>query len=488
MIFPRMIKAVAVVAFLSFFCFGQDSSSVKLVPHGHASMEWGQVVNGHDKNVGDIAHVAFERIYLGTGVNVQLGEKTKFTGSIEVKAFNEFPRQVNFGRTRRYYYYFYLTQAELVHHLFDNSGLRVDVGGGYFPYKYDEIARNLGEYLFRSTAYPQTLTTEFDFPFARIAGLYARSSYISGPNTINLDLIANLNTEWMAIGDLNLTMIASYNYARMLEFGAGVQFGSIISADENATTPQIDETRYLNGTDTSQYYTFRGTKVMGRFSFDPKKLLSFNNIFGEQDLKIYGEAALLGVKNYGVALHSPVWYNSILERIPVMIGFNWPTDPLAAYTAAVVPELFFYYFPEKHFDNKEKKTLLITGFAGLAAGAGTKFLEKCLARKLRLDVLSIEAEWWGNRYQNSMEGIVNNGLPLPFPQGTKTVDSTMYKNDNLKWSIFGAKTFAGRYRISFQVASDHMRTFAWEWQYQDWEESLRGPMKWCFVLKFGVLF
>ncbi|MGA2507333.1 MAG: hypothetical protein ABSF80_07655 [Chitinispirillaceae bacterium] len=433
MSFSLITRTVAIVALLSFFCFGQDSSSIKIVPFGHASMEWGQVVQGFDKNVGDIAHVAVERIYLGSGVNAYFSPETKFTGSLEVKAFNEFPRQVNLGRTRRYYYYFYLTQAELVHRLFDNNGLRVDVGGGYFPYKYDDNARNLGEYLFRSTAYPQTLTTEFDFPFARIAGLYARSSYVSGPNTINCDLIANINTEWMAIGDLNLTMIASYNYARLFELGAGVQFGSIISADESATTPISEYTRYLNGTDTSNSYTFRGTKLMGRFSFDPKKLIPVRDIFGNEDLKIYGEAALLGVKNYGVALHSPVWYNSILERIPVMLGFNFPTFKI-------------------------------------------------------LDVLSLEGEWWGNRYPNSMEGIVNDGLPIPFPQGTTTIDSTKYKNDNLKWSIFGAKTFAGRYRISFQAASDHMRTFAWDFQYQDWEESLHGPKKWCYVLKFGVLF
>jgi hypothetical protein len=482
----------AICAFFACFCFGQDSSGIKIVPNGHASMEWGQVVKGHDLYVGDIEHVAVERIYLGTGFNAQLGEKTKFTGSLEIKAFNEFPRRVKLGATRRYYYYFYLTQAELVHHLFDNNGLRLDVGGGYFPYKYNNEARNLGEYLFRSTAYPQTLTTEFDFPFARIAGLYARSSYVSGQNTMKLDLIANTNTEWMAIGDLNLSLLASYHYARLFEIGAGVQFGSLISADEKATTPKTNATRYLNGTDTSQYYSFRGTKVMGRFSVDPKKILPnlpvLGDMLGDEDLKVYGEAALIGVKNYPVALHSPVWYNSILERIPVMLGFNWPTDPLVAYTAAVVPELFSFYFPEGHLDNKEKKILLITGFSGLAAGAGTKFLEKYLSRKLRLDVLSIEAEWWGNRYPNSMQGIVQDGVPLPFLEGTDQIDSTLYKNDNLKWSIYGAKTFAGRYRISFQAASDHMRTFAWDWSRQDWEESLQGPNKWYYILKFGVLF
>jgi len=431
-----MIRTAALVALLSCFCFGQDSTGVKIVPNGCAAMDVGVVVKGYDKNVGDISRVEYERIFLRIGLSAYLGEKTKFLGSMEVKTFNEFPRQALYGATRRFYYYYYVHQAELTHrfnNFLDYNGLQLDVGGGYFPYKYNSNASNLGEYLFRSTAYPQTLITEFDMPWVRLAGLYAQAAYNVGIHKLDLDILANTNTEWMAIGDVNLSLVVSYNYARLFEIGAGVQLGSIISADTKATTLPSDETRYLNGTDTSQYYTFRGTKVMGRFSFDPKKLLSGMDIFGDQDLKIYGEAALLGVKNYGVALHSPVWYNSILERIPVMLGFNLPVCRI-------------------------------------------------------LDVLSLEGEWWGNRYPNSMEGIVTNGLPLPFLQGTKTVDSTKYKNDNIKWSIFGAKTFARYFRISFQAASDHMRTFAWDWQRQDWEESLHGLDKWYFIVRFGLLF
>lgn len=433
----RIIGAIMVFMLSAGLCFGQDSSGIKITPNGWAAAEFGQVVSGFDKHVGDISHVAIDRIYLGTGANVVFSDRTKFTGKFEVKAFNEFPRQVIDGFTRRYYYYFYLTQAEVIHRLINSDALHLDIGGGYFPYKYDNDARDLGEYLFRSTAYPQTLTTEFDFPFARLAGVYARSAYSAGENRINFDLLFTINTEWMAIGDLNMSMIASYNFARIFEIGAGVEFGSIISADENATTPKNNSTQYLiqnaDGTiDTSQNYTFRGTKVMGRFSIDPKKIIPFK-VFGGQDLKIYGEATLLGVKNYELALHSPVWYNSILERIPVMLGFNFPAFKL-------------------------------------------------------LDVLSLQGEWWGNRYPNSMEGIVNDGLPLPFRPGVGTIDSTKYKNDNLKWSVFGEKTFWGHYRLSFQVASDHMRTFAWDWDRQDWEESLRGPKKWYYMVRFGFLF
>jgi hypothetical protein len=468
-------------------CLGQDSLLISLKPNGHASMEVGQVVKGFDKNVGNIENVLTEKIYLGFGLDARLGPRTNFMGGIEDKTFNEFPRLVKLGATRRFYHYFYLTQAELAHTIADNPLWKLKIGGGYFPYKYNDDARNLGEYLFRSNTYPQTLTTEFDYPFARLAGLYAKGSYSTGSNKLNLDLLVTSNTEWVAIHDVNLSLLASYNLAKILEIGAGVSFCSIVSADESATMPQNSATAYdVVGKDTLNY-TFRGTKLMARFSFDPKKLFQ-SDFFGNQDLKLYAEAAFLGVKNYPAALSSPIWYNSPLERIPVVAGFNWPTNPLVVYTGAVVPELFSYYFPEENLNNKELGTLLITAGAGIAAGAGTWFLEKLLTKKLRLDVLSVEAEWWGNRYPNSMEGVINEGLPIPFQSGVKEIDSTKYKNDNVKWSIYGSKTFAERYRITFQAASDHMRTFAWDWSRQDWEESLRDPHNWYYVLKFGVLF
>ena len=430
--FLRIIGTGTILWLFAAFCFGQGSSGLKISPHGLGIMDEGIIISGYDKNAGDISKVLFNRIFLRIGLDVNLSDKTTFAGSMELKTFNEFPRLVKLGGTRRFYYYIYAHQVELTRELIENSRLRWNIGGGYFPYKYNNNVRNLGEYLFRSTAYPQTITTEFDFAFARLLGLYSRVSYTTGNHTLSADLIVNHNTEWIAIGDINLSLIASYNLAYLFEIGAGVEFGSIFSADEATTTPVSSSTRYLEGSDTSGYYTFRGTKVMGRFSFDPKKLFN-SSLFGENDLILYSEASLLGIKNYDVTLYSPVWYNSILERIPVMLGFNVPTFKL-------------------------------------------------------LDVLSVEGEWWGNRYPNSMQGIVDDGLPLPFREGTPEIDSTKYKRDNYKWSVYGAKSFAKYYRIAFQVASDHMRTFAWDWNRQDWEEALRGPDKWYFTVRFGVMF
>jgi len=434
MLLPRIIGTGAVLAIFAAVCFGQDSTGFKITPKGASWAEAGQVIKGYDKNAGDISHVYFQRIYLNPGLDIRFSDRTSFSGGAGIKAFNEFPRLVKLGATRRYYYYLYLDYADLMHKFVNTSKLEGNIGGGYFQYKYNENARNLGEYLFRSTTYPQTITTEFDFPKARLAGLYSQWAYSLNKSKLKLDFLAFTNTEWVAIGDLNLSAIASYNYAKAFEIGAGVEFCSVVSADEKATTPDYsNNTKYLNGTDTTNYYTFRGTKFMGRFSIDPKNIFPLIKIFGNEDLKIYGEASLLGAKNYGVALHSPVWYNSILERIPVMVGFNFPTFKL-------------------------------------------------------LDVLSVEGEWWGNRYPNNMQGIVDNGEPLPFIDGTDAVDSTMYKKDNFKWSIYAKRVFAQHYYLAAQAASDHMRTFAWDWNRQDWEESLRSPDKWYFVIKFGIQF
>jgi hypothetical protein len=424
--------AAAIIMAFSLACLGEEETGVVLKPNGHASLEAGQIVRGYEKHAGDIKDVFTQKILLGFGLEAVLSPQTRFNGDVEVKTFNEFPRIDNLGATRRYYYYLYLTQAELTHTLKFGDNITMNVGGGYFPYKYNDDVKNLGEYLFRSTVYPQTLTTEFDYPFARLAGLYLRNSYSDNVNKANLDILLTTATEWMAVGDINLSILAKYNFDRFFEIGAGVSFSSLISVDKNSTTPSDPNSEYVNGSDTS-YYTFAGTKLMARATVDPKKFFSWN-IFCEQDLKIYTEAALLGAKNYPAALHSPIWYMSILERIPVMAGINLPTFKL-------------------------------------------------------LDNLSVEGEWWGNRYPNSLEGVVHDGLPIPFQAGSMpVVDSVKYKNDNYTWSVFGSRTFGKHYRVSFQAASDHMRTFAWDWDRQDWEECLRSPNRWYYVLKFGVLF
>ena len=458
-------------------------------------MEYGDIVKGHDKNVGDFENEWMEKVIIGYGVQATFTPVDTVRIAAEMKMFNEFPRLINLGATRRLYYYPYVREAQAIHSFVNNDVLNISAGAGYFPYKYNEDSRNLGEYLFRSTCYPQTLTTEFDMPYARLFGVYAKSTFF---NQLNFDVVANSNQEYMAINDINLTIIGSWNFRKLFEIGGGVSFCSIISADPNSTTPtgpNATATQYVdtvNGKPDTLNYTFAGTKLMGRVAFDVKRLFTddgFGGFFAPQDLKIYSEIALLGTKNYPRALTSPIWYMSPLERMPVTFGLNWPTNPLLEYLSAMMPAGLSYVLDPYHkVTNADDTRLFELGGAGVVLGIGNWWLEQVLGKKLRLDELSVEAEWWGNRYPNSQEGIVADGLPIPFDAGTQTIDSMEYKGDNWKWSLYGKKTFGKYYQFIFQVASDHLTTFAWDWNRQDWEESLRGPSNWYYVAKFGVLF
>ena len=78
-----------------------------------------------------------------------------------------------------------------------------------------------------------------------------------------------------------------------------------------------------NGTPANQlgYYSIKGVKVMGRAALNLGSLLP-ENIRGPEDLRIFTEVAILGVKNY------PGYYNKMSRRIPIMAGINLPTAKL----------------------------------------------------------------------------------------------------------------------------------------------------------------
>lgn len=413
---------------------------------GYASMEDGQIVKGTYTNQQNgqprADHVWVQRMYAGFLASTQFNP-LNIQGNIgmEMRMSNEFPRKLSgdFGLTRRLYLYPYFTEVNLKYSFGDLSRPLLSVTAGYFPIKYNRNSRNLGEYLFRSGTYPQTLVTDFDFAATRLVGFDISSSPIEG---LKLSAILNNNIEWTAIGDLNLSGLASYNLLDMVEIGAGVSLSSIVSADTKATDGDsllADENNsYMLPDSSIEMYTFRGTKVMGMVSFDPKKVLPFD-LFGKEDLKLYAEFAVLGLKNYPKSLAGIEYYPDIMKRIPVMIGFNVPAFNL-------------------------------------------------------LDVLSIEAEWFGSRMPNDLYNGIFYNQPTPINVDKKLpaylADSVhqQYKDDDLKWSVYAKRTFAGHFQIIGQVASDHLRWYAQDWTKAEWEEAFRNPKQFYYRIKLAFMF
>ncbi|MGA2508207.1 MAG: hypothetical protein ABSF80_12105 [Chitinispirillaceae bacterium] len=421
-----------------------DDATTKLTASGFVTAREGDIFKGES----DMLHLnaLTEGVWVQemfTGFNVQSQfNPYPITGNLgmEMRIGNEYPfYPSDQGKSRRLYFYPYLSRADLTYSFGDKQNPYLNIALGYFPFKYNDDARNLGEYLFRSGTYPQYLITNFDFPLARLLGLHLSGSLI---DKIKWDVLATTNIEWTAIGDLNLSAIVSYKPIPAIEVGGGVSFCSIISVNKNMTTPDYATTsttdRYVENGDTL-FYTFAGTKLMARGTLDPQSFFP-NTIFGKEDLKVYGELAVLGVKNYPASLDSVVRYDDILTRMPIMFGFNFPAFKV-------------------------------------------------------LDVLSLQGEWFYSRYPDDMNPLVFDNQPIPFTSFNGgdiplkgLYNPNAYKGNIWKWSVYGKKTLAGHFQITFQCARDHLRWYRMDFSTQDYNEALRTNKDWYGTVKVGYVF
>jgi hypothetical protein len=287
---------------------------------------------------------------------------------------------------------------------------------GYFPFKYNPQSTNLGEYLYRSNTYPGVLISGFEnsnIDKPKVGGLHL--SYLcNAGGKLKQDVLLNSELDIYPLHDLNLTYMAAYAPHPIFTIGAGVEFARLVVFDAKKTTPGTDKNshptvdKWVGYPDTMTHdttlYTFSGTKLMGRATLDIKEIIeAFTGkikLFGSEDLKLYGETAVLGVKDY------PGWYNDIRKRIPIMGGFNLPTFKV-------------------------------------------------------LDVLSIEVERYQSPYWNSQEFIWKSQSPVPYIGSAAGSnyngwnDSLAKTDDDWKWSIYASRKIGKLFRISAQAASDH---------------------------------
>jgi hypothetical protein len=325
-----------------------------------------------------------------------------------------------------------VSQAQAIYAFGDPKAPSAQLQMGLFPYKYNPDAQNLGEYLLRSGAYPNILRTG-GWNLVSSASVLVQGLRLSLPIpawNLRSDFLLPLERDLPPLYDISPTWVTTWKPAAGFELGGGICWSHGIPVKPSRTSPRDpgfqevknpgnaylvpipnpDTSRYGKGPnvyvrDTTRFYTFQGIKLMARASLDPQTLLGFSGPFGPQDLKLYAEAALLGVKNY------PVLYENRSERIPVMVGFNFPAF----------------------------------GF---------------------LDVLGVEFEHFGSRFPNNIYQVYNNRLPIPqFISKFTSVDTLghydpadpAFKQDDWKWSVYARKRIYGGLRVHAQAANDHMR-------------------------------
>jgi hypothetical protein len=144
---------------------------------------------------------------------------------------------------------------------------------------------------------------------------------------------------------------------------------------------------------------------------------------------------VLGVKNYPASdlfdstnLINPYGYDDIAQKMPVMMGITIPAFKL-------------------------------------------------------LDVIAVEAEWYGCRYPDGYLQVLRNGLPLPDAPNTPGFTNNDYRKDDWKWSVYAKKEVVDGLSCIVQCARDHTRLNTKLAKNIDYEETLVKSNQWWWMAK-----
>jgi len=415
-----------------------------------ANYDFGQLVKMKWDNIPD-EMVTYQRTGLWILQKITIEERLKLNLGIGGMFINAYPIQEGFWPTQRKFWL--AGPAEISGTYLFGSDVDEPVLSltfGDFPYKYNPDARNLGEYLFRSWAYPTVLFTG-GYDIFNSAWFYTRGFKLHhnmGPLTH--DLMFTTETNYFPQHDLALSWVGSYKLGDIVEFGAGVMFNKLIPVKPSIISPEVpanlsevinfdstslyigdpadptDDETIFHGGDTI-YYSFQSTKLMGRVSFNIQSLLGDMGILKPDDLKLYSEIALLGVKNYAG------FYSKRSERMPIMVGFNIPTFGL-------------------------------------------------------FDILSVEVEQMKGKYANDIETTMQRSIPIPFINGDLgPYDPKDYEGDDIKWSVYAKRSLVPGFDVYVQVARDHFRTIDIEFKLEEGSVMTeKAHWYWSVRLAYGL--
>ncbi|MBN1128797.1 MAG: hypothetical protein JXA71_07415 [Chitinispirillaceae bacterium] len=407
----RTALTVAIVCtFGSLFTAGaeEETFSPKLVMFtGYSSFQVGQIVNGYWTEFEDKAynHYWSHHVYAGVGFNAKMSDNLEIITRIEGKMWNPYAKG---GTGRAWFqrnYSVWLDQAKITYGFGGLENPWLSITSGYFVYKYNPEVKDLGEFLFRSMTYPGFLINYFDFPAARLLGFKLSLDLLDG--NLKQDIFLHQESEFYPFGGVSVGYIATGNLMNIIEVGAGFDLCRLFDINTELTTPHKSENRWVLGVDSSglaitdpnNYYTFKANKVMGRMTIDPKPLMgSIGEMLGSSDLKLYGEIAVIGLKNY------PYFYDDIKKRMPIMFGMNIPAFKL-------------------------------------------------------LDHLAVEFEHYAFPFSTNIDKIIEEG---GYPQGKEPAATWNPENwtaDDWKWAVHMKRTILPGLSLIVQLARDHYRDY-----------------------------
>ena len=318
--------------------------------------------------------------------------------------------------------------------------------------------------------------------------------------------------------DGTLTGLVSNRLFNFFEVGAGISFQRLFPVDDNITAQKTNpSSEFFEENGDTTHYSFSATKLMARASINPQRFIPefkippsiiFGNhpFFGKEDLKVYAEVAILGLNNYvaydsiadslGVNHWQKVpdsinYYDDKMiagifpaDRTPVMLGIDLPTNPLISY--GILP-----FFLTKWLKDETGSDIRPLEWVTLATGLASGAAEQILGWNCSLDILSLEFEWFSQRYPNSdyYEEDPYYNKPIPVSNAGR-VSSDFGTFAPTKYALYFKKSFKdNRFALSGLVGRDHMKPSENAPPVdQQTDDFLQTKNQWWWMLRFSAQF
>lgn len=282
---------------------------------------------------------------------------------------------------------------------------------GLYEFKYNPDSKNLGEYLLRAEAYPTIVENSqgkdlMSASFSRVAGI----EYGTRHDLFRHRGLLYAEQYNVPVNDLSLAYLAAVGPEKA-EAELGVSYHRFVRLGEKMNDGTLDPA--LKAYVKSQGLEARAVKVSLR-----------GRVEITESFKLYGEAALLGLKS------DSLYYKDVMQRVPMMAGVDIPT----------------------------------AGF---------------------LNTLSLEVEYFKNPYDDKKylmkDASGSKFSPLPMIPDYQNLPSNT--RDDWKWSVLVHKAMNNWLDLKIRFASDHLRLKNWDGDYESGAPMTKSIKDWYFLAR-----
>ncbi|MEO6095270.1 MAG: hypothetical protein ABIW76_06230 [Fibrobacteria bacterium] len=436
-----------------------------------------------------------------------------------------------------------LNEASALYRFGDTQSPSAEFQVGYFPVKYNPQATNLGEYLFRSNAYPNILRSGdwhlMNSANYRSGGLRFGTRHAGGAFRQDFFLLQEVDN--YPTSTLSPAYVASLDLGGWIQLGGGVSWQHGIAFRPSLVTPKTPHNRILhfddfpevadqelvtisrrpppNPSDTIHYgVVLPGHRAGTPWDISEVDLLALQQATNPYNLKVYTDVATGADTVLDATGH---YADSSNYR---EVGNRWPRD--TSYTSfrglkfmarasldfgilsGMVPGSFVLYMEAALLGAQNQAYYYTKVLERIPVMAGLR-----LPTFGVLDGLSLELEYFPSTANLSsalyMRGAgsnpVDGGGPIPNApvDGRETKSSSAFDvpvsviyydspdgnhSDDIKWSVLAKKTLFPGLMVYTQIASDHMRFRDFQQELLESKTFFQRPSEWYYLFRveYGI--